>query len=504
MTTKYNMENKMEKFRKCFLEFKYEFIFLYLISFIYILPRILSDADYNDDIFRSSTGDAYWWYYNGRPLVVWTMRALNQNRLLADSTPLPVILGMVLFVFCCTFIMKLFPENCNKTTKIILCSAFILNPFFISNFSYKYDSLPMYISLSLAIIVALKREKKPRILSEIPIFVFLLSALCFYQAALNLIISLMSINLCISALRGNINIRQQIYRAITVIFSYLTYTKIIAPYYLRFIYINMSQHINFDHEGIIYLKNNIKTSCHLIFNFYHGNLMHICIISYSIIYFLGIIFIIRKPKSENLTNIWVRLAAYISGIGIIILCALSLTVFLKNPDIQPRVLLGTFGFVISAPLILVSISCKPAYQFLAASLCVIQIIPTLALSFSFGNYLKQEFIHDGDAIKEIEFHLAHYTTNAQTKLTFLNDNPSTSSMNVKKAVHPLIAKFMTTQGLGRNYDWYSRGFLKMNNINYDLDNAYNLGNKFVPTMKTCHVATSFTENRITVAFQSQC
>lgn len=432
------------------------------------------------------------------------MQALNQNLLMADITPLPVILGMIFFVACCLFLMERFLNDYATITKFTLCAAFVLNPFFISNMSYKYDSFPMYIALGLSIVSVFIRGKKSSVFWEFPISIILISILCLYQAALSLIISLMALDLCISAIKNNINFRHQIYRAVTVIFSYIIYSKIIAPHYLRFIYVDMSKHIPLNHEGIILLKNNIKTSLNLLSHFYHGRLMHVCIISYTIIYILGIIFIICKRQTGSQTNLWVRLGAYICGTGVIALCALSLTIFLQNPDIQPRVLLGTFGFILSAPLILVSMSRAPVPQCFAMLLCIMQIIPTLGISFSFGNYLKQKQAHDSDAVKEIEFHLAHYTTNAQTKITFLNDNPSTPSMNVKKAVHPLIADFAITQGLGRNYDWYSRGFLKINNIYYDLDNSYQPTSKFVPTVKTCHVLTYFSDNRIFVLFQPQC
>ncbi|MFT8676466.1 MAG: hypothetical protein ABF791_11450, partial [Acetobacter sp.] len=248
----------------------------------------------------------------------------------------------------------------------------------------------------------------------------------------------------------------------------------------------------------------IKTSLNLFFNFYHNTFMHFCVFSYFLIYIIGAIFVLFKSFNENRKKCWMLLAIYISGIGVITLCALSLTIFLKNPDIEPRVLLGTFGFMLSAPLFLISISRKPIVQLLAVSLCVVQIIPTLSLSFAFGNYLRQELAHDTDAVRELEFHLSHYTTNAQTKITLLNDNFPTLAMNVNKTIHPLISNFMSTQGFGRKYGWYSKGFLNFNNINYEFDNSYYIDNSFVPDVKTCHIFTSFVNNHIVVLFRPYC
>lgn len=494
----------MRKIKSYIFEYRYEMIFLYLCSFLYILPRIISGVDYNDDIFRSETGDATWWYYNGRPLVVWSMQALNQNFLISDLTPLPVILGMTILVACCIFLIKRFLSDCTVATKFTICAAFVINPFFISNISYKYDAFPMYIALGLSVISALMEGRKPSLSIEIPRSVLLIFILCLYQAALSLIFSLIALDLCVTALKGRVDIRQQIYRAVTVVFSYFFYSKIIAPHYLRFLYVDMSQHVSLNHEGMALLGSNIKTSFSLLSSFYHGGIMHACMIVYALIYIAGFIFILRKPRTQNQTNIFIILAAYLSGLCVIMLCTLSLTVLLKNPYIEPRVLLGSFGFIISAPVILLSISRAQIMQYCAVILCVMQILPTLALSFSFGNYLKQEFTHDTDAAKELEFHLSHYATNAQTTLTFLNDNPTTPSMDVKTAIHPLIRSFMNSQGLGRTYGWYSKGFLNAQDINYELDNSYQPAGKFVPMLKTCHVATSFVDNRVLVTFQLQC
>ncbi|MFT8675818.1 MAG: glucosyltransferase domain-containing protein, partial [Acetobacter sp.] len=248
-----------DKILSYFFKYKFELISLFFISFLYIFPRIISDANYNDDIFRSTTGDAFWWYYNGRPLVVWFMQGLNQNSLLADMTPLPVILGVVFFVSCCIFFMMKLLEECSKFTRFAICAVFIVNPFFISNISYKYDSFPMYTALGLSVVASLIWSDKSNIYKEILRSVIVISILCLYQAALSLIISLISIDFCVSALKGRVDFRQKIYRVATVIFSYLIYAKIIAPHYLRYIYVDMSQHVPFTHAGLILLKENIKT-----------------------------------------------------------------------------------------------------------------------------------------------------------------------------------------------------------------------------------------------------
>lgn len=494
----------MKKINEYLSNNKFEILIFYFLSFIYIFPRVLSNSDYNDDIFRSTTGDANWWYYNGRPLTVRLMHVFNQNVLMSDSTPLPVILGMTFFVICSLFLMKEFLQGYGSATKTALCSVFIINPFFISNITYKYDCLPMCLALGLSIIASLIGRNKTNIFIEISRFFILISILCIYQAALSLIISLIAIDLCVRALSGRIDIRLQIFRAITIVFSYGIYSKFIGPHYLRFIYIDMAQHIPLNHDGILILKQNIKTTLSIIAHFYHGSLMRFCIISYAIIYALGFLYIGFKPRTENQTNRWISLGAYASGLCVIMLCTLGLTIFLKSPDIQPRVLLGTFGFILSAPLFLTCISRTSTAQFLAVILCALQIIPVLSLSFSFGNYLTQENTHDSDTLKEIEFHLIHYPTNSQTKITFLNDNPATPSMVVKQTVHPLITNFMATQGFGKRYNWYSGGLLRYNSINYELDDSYQPADKFVPTVKTCHVLTSFVDNHVMVLFQLQC
>ncbi|WP_082782963.1 glucosyltransferase domain-containing protein [Acetobacter cerevisiae] len=494
----------MKKWKICFFNNKIEFILLLLIGFIYILPRILSNSDYNDDIFRSTTGDANWWYYNGRPLNVWLMRALNQNVIMADCTPIPLILGATFFVFCCIIIIRYFLNGYNPATKVILCAAFIINPFFISNIFYKYDSLPMYMALILSIISVFINRNRSNIFLEILRSLLIIAMLCFYQAALSLVFSLIAIDVCVNAINAKLNIRSEIYRLATIFLSYIIYSKIIAPHYIPASFSEMSQHIPLNREGISILKNNIKISIDIILDFYHTKFMHLLSYFYFFVYLLGFLFIFCKNYKTNRKNMFLLLGAYFSGICIILFCTLGLTVFLKNPDIKPRMLLGSFSFILSAPLFLICISRTQIAQFLAILLCIGQIIPALSLSYSFGNYITQASTHDEEVLRELEFHLTHYITNSQTKITLLNDNTPTLSMKVKENVHPLIRKFMAIQGFGKNYTWYTQGFFWSKEFNYEIDQTYHFNGTFKPDIKTCHVNSVFENNHVIVEFQPHC
>ena len=72
-------------------------ITLLALCFLYILPIILADRMYGDDILRSQQGYTNW-DINGRPLADLMMKGLflfGDN--IADISPLPLILGVILF-----------------------------------------------------------------------------------------------------------------------------------------------------------------------------------------------------------------------------------------------------------------------------------------------------------------------------------------------------------------------------------------------------------------------
>ncbi len=71
------------------------FAFLMGMSLLYVLPVILADRPYIDDLGRSVLGYT-WWGLNGRPLSDVVMIALSMGHPILDLSPLPLLLGITI------------------------------------------------------------------------------------------------------------------------------------------------------------------------------------------------------------------------------------------------------------------------------------------------------------------------------------------------------------------------------------------------------------------------
>ncbi len=117
---------------------------------LYILPIILADRYYNDDLSRSLFG-ASGWMKDARPLTELVMLGINFGRPLADISPLPLLLGMAALAYSIVLYLR---ENLKEeASAVLLASAAFLvaaNPFLLPDLSYKFDSLTVALSMALA------------------------------------------------------------------------------------------------------------------------------------------------------------------------------------------------------------------------------------------------------------------------------------------------------------------------------------------------------------------
>jgi len=111
----------------------------YLLSLILLVtPIILANVYYIDDIGRSILGYTFWGT-DGRPLADYIMSALMFNVRMVDIAPLPLLISCLLLSVAFYIFHKKFLHT-NKFSNFIPL-AFLLNPFLMEIFSYRFDSL---------------------------------------------------------------------------------------------------------------------------------------------------------------------------------------------------------------------------------------------------------------------------------------------------------------------------------------------------------------------------
>ncbi len=128
------------------------FYALTLLYGIYVLPILLADRYYQDDLTRSLRG-VTGWKNDGRPLTELIMRYLCGGLPINDISPLPLLLSILFLSYTVTLYCKRnLPDADTIYPYLYVGLAVIVNPFMLSTFSYEFDCVTMIIALCAAML----------------------------------------------------------------------------------------------------------------------------------------------------------------------------------------------------------------------------------------------------------------------------------------------------------------------------------------------------------------
>lgn len=206
--------------------------FLILYS-IYILPLILANRFYQDDLSRSLYG-VTGWNNDARPLTERLMIWLCGGFPLGDVFPLTLILAVLLLAYTVTlYIKRYLPAG--EFSFPALCIGFLVvaNPFFLSDLSYRFDCVTMALALCAAILPYAVPPKKA--LWKIFAFSFFLCMVVFtsYQPAAGVYVSLWFLELFYMLFASRVDLPRLFIRAASCILSAAAYKYIILNRYIR-------------------------------------------------------------------------------------------------------------------------------------------------------------------------------------------------------------------------------------------------------------------------------
>ncbi|ELZ7843916.1 glucosyltransferase domain-containing protein [Escherichia coli] len=155
----------------------------YLIAILFFsLPIMLSSQYYIDDMGRAAKGYTRWGI-DGRPVSDWLMQLLSFNHRLIDIFPLPLILSCLLMALTLYMFHKKYIVSGGVFFLVPL--GYILSPSLPEMLSYRFDVLPMTLSLCAPLLLISKTNNNYKI-------DFLLSIVtttivfCTYQPSINL------------------------------------------------------------------------------------------------------------------------------------------------------------------------------------------------------------------------------------------------------------------------------------------------------------------------------
>lgn len=121
---------------------------------VYVLPILLADRYYQDDLARSLYG-ATGWAGDGRPLTQWLMELLaGGGEGVADLSPLPMLLGLAVLAWAMTlYARRAFPALRDSLLATLSLGLVVAQPFAMANLSYKFDCLTMLLALAVCFVL---------------------------------------------------------------------------------------------------------------------------------------------------------------------------------------------------------------------------------------------------------------------------------------------------------------------------------------------------------------
>jgi Glucosyl transferase GtrII len=161
------------------------FIISLCLYTLVLLPILIADRFNVDDWGRSVTGYLNWGL-DGRPLTDVIVRALDLGRPLVDFSPISQIASILCLSWLSAIVARKF-EIKGPTIAALTTLPLGANPFFLANLSFKFDSLPMTLSLALALMPVVMddastgHDRRSLLVGVL----LLLASLCIYQASLN-------------------------------------------------------------------------------------------------------------------------------------------------------------------------------------------------------------------------------------------------------------------------------------------------------------------------------
>jgi hypothetical protein len=176
-----------------------------LVMGIYVLPLILADYPYMDDLWRAEQAGSAW-SAQGRVLTDWLYSGLGFSAGAVNLFPLPLLLATLLAARALADLAKHYFERPTLAGVLVVLPLW-LNPFFLQNLSYQYDGAAMALALACSIWAVTQRVGSVRQLLVGAVWVAVAAG--FYQLSINVFAGLCCVEV-IRAIQGGASLGQSL------------------------------------------------------------------------------------------------------------------------------------------------------------------------------------------------------------------------------------------------------------------------------------------------------
>ncbi|MFP2385801.1 glucosyltransferase domain-containing protein [Enterobacter ludwigii] len=421
------------------------FKFAMVLSALFCAPFIIANIYFVDDIARAMNG------YSalsplGRPLADVILHSLNFNVMrIADISPLTQILCAPVLAVAIYFAAKgMFGTV--RIKDILIASPVAINPFFIQNLAYKFDSLPMSTGV-MCVCIGFYLCTTRKSINLVGSAILLISALCLYQPVTNSFFGLVACYIA-SMAYGKERVKQIIIEsakcAAAFVVSYAIYLKFILP---AFSLTERGELVSLDAEGFSLAVHNLEQIWFL--SGYFVNSFTIYIFKAAIaLYVISLAFLIYLHKESHVQWVFRMLLVAVASLSALLsVCGPTFLLEVFVPF--PRILSG-IGALVSFVLLIIF---YPLYAVegihkrvsLLAAFAAIPVIYTISMSYAFVNAQRAQQAYENSIVNEISSDLK---TENKRYAYFYGDAELSPYAKNNIAAFPFIARIISPM-----YDW---------------------------------------------------
>ena len=442
------------------------FVGLAIFSLIYILPILIANFYYIDDLGRSLHGYTNW-KYNGRPLADLLAIILSDGKPLMDVSPWIQIMSVGLLDYVLVLFARKFIPKASVMQIIIISSFAYLNLFLLENLSYKYDSFGMIFSLGIFLLLFALPEKDVH-KKYLMIFSALaaLISLCLYQASVGVYISLTVLEVIAFLYDRQTwrNILDRIsVRVVGLVFGGLVYKFIIANKYVE------KEGYSAEHASFLnpFANDSMQifwgnlTAFGEIFKDYWMTMGILGILLFLTLYFgLGnMARYVWKNRDDAPVLKIISVVFLMISPAVLLLASVIFLSMLRVPVVAPRVMLSFTVFPLFMGLVIYNLSKTNRWFGKKAFLTLGTIALMCILSFSsyYGNLLNRQektnsmianfILHD---INDIEGKLGSKVEN----ISFVGHSPKCRELVLADRKKPLYGRLVP---IYMNNGWFWGG-----------------------------------------------
>jgi hypothetical protein len=361
------------------------FLIILTIYFVGIFTIIRSNSYYNDDIDRSLKGYRGWAVW-GRYLADFLSVLIHMNLKLNDISPLPQIISISFMAAATLVVLRSLSEKKITFPLVIALLPIGLSPYFMENYSYKYDSPYMALSVLFSVIPFLFYKKIS--IYIIASFLCLLGMCISYQSSSGIYVivtALVTYRMWI----GKITPAKDILKFVTS--SILSYSAALV-FFKKLLFVTIkSEETGYYRTAMFSFSDlfkgiilNGKKYVNFVFDDFNGSIIPICF------FLLVIIFIILSILFSKRSKIITFLFSLFFGVFIFIL-SYGAYLVLQEPLWSPRAFTGFGGFV--AVICFLNVSFSSEYKklkYVVTVLLLVLVYNFFLFDVSYGNALAEQ------------------------------------------------------------------------------------------------------------------